>query len=184
MLCKFPQVLSKLRIEKGISQKKAADELGISSALLSHYENGKRECGLDFLLRISEYYSVSVDYLLGKTSIMNPDIYKIENEAAAVDCVLKTAKQHNADVYGDLCEIARVGIYRMARSLCDTASRGNAFAFELEGCDHKNLCQGVESCLYARLTSRGKEKKKLPASPHKTTDEVLANAEEILKKHI
>ena len=48
-----------LRKERKLSQKKAAEDLGISQGLLSHYEKGKRECGLDFLLRASEYYGVS-----------------------------------------------------------------------------------------------------------------------------
>ena len=43
--------LSSLRKEKGLSQKEAAAGLGVSQALLSHYENGIRECGLDFLCR-------------------------------------------------------------------------------------------------------------------------------------
>lgn len=64
-LSKFAQVLSRLRKERGISQKKAASDLGISQALLSHYEKGIRECGLDFVIRCSEYYGVTTDYLLG-----------------------------------------------------------------------------------------------------------------------
>ena len=39
----FPKTLSALRREKNISQRKAAADLGISQALLSHYENGTRE---------------------------------------------------------------------------------------------------------------------------------------------
>ena len=42
----FSRTLALLRQEKGISQRKAAKELGISQALLSHYENGIREPGL------------------------------------------------------------------------------------------------------------------------------------------
>ena len=41
----FSRTLALLRQEKGISQRKAAKELGISQALLSHYENGIREPG-------------------------------------------------------------------------------------------------------------------------------------------
>ena len=44
----FPRILKLLRKERGIRQKEAADSLGVAQALLSHYENGKRECGLDF----------------------------------------------------------------------------------------------------------------------------------------
>lgn len=63
----FPRILTLLRKEKGISQKNAAAELGISQALLSHYEKGIRECGLDFLVRCADYYDVSCDYLLGRS---------------------------------------------------------------------------------------------------------------------
>lgn len=64
----FPRVLKLLRKERGMRQKEAADKLGVAQALLSHYENGKRECGLDFLITAADFYGVSVDYILGRTS--------------------------------------------------------------------------------------------------------------------
>lgn len=63
----FPRLLTLLRKERGHSQKKVAADLGISQALLSHYEKGIRECGLDFVIRAADYYDVSCDYLLGRT---------------------------------------------------------------------------------------------------------------------
>ena len=63
----FSRTLSLLRQEKGVSQRKAADALGISQALLSHYENGIREPGLAFVVKACDYYCVSADYLLGRT---------------------------------------------------------------------------------------------------------------------
>lgn len=63
----FSTRITRLRREKGLSQKEVAKYLGVSQSLLSHYENGIRECGLDFLIRISDYYGVSCDYLLGCT---------------------------------------------------------------------------------------------------------------------
>lgn len=63
----FPRILTLLRKERGLSQKQVAQQLGISQALLSHYEKGIRECGLDFLCRCAEFYGVSCDYLLGRT---------------------------------------------------------------------------------------------------------------------
>lgn len=65
----FPRILTVLRTENGLSQKQVACDLNISQALLSHYENGKRECNLDLLVRIAKYYDVTCDYLLGRTSI-------------------------------------------------------------------------------------------------------------------
>ena len=70
-ISKFASILSQLRKERGISQKKAASDLGISQALLSHYEKGIRECGLDFVIRCSEYYGVTTDYLLGVSNNRN-----------------------------------------------------------------------------------------------------------------
>ena len=67
MVTDFPRTLSLLRQEKKLSQKKAAEALGISQALLSHYENGVREPGLSFVVRAADFYGVSCDYLLGRT---------------------------------------------------------------------------------------------------------------------
>ena len=63
----FHETLAALRREKGSSQRQVAADLGISQALLSHYENGAREPGLSFVCRVCEYYGVTADYLLGRT---------------------------------------------------------------------------------------------------------------------
>ena len=64
----FPRIITLLRNERKLTQKQAAASLGISQALLSHYERGIRECGLDFLVKTAEFYNVSCDYLLGRTA--------------------------------------------------------------------------------------------------------------------
>ncbi len=64
---KFAATLSQLRRERGISQ-----------ALLSHYEKGIRECGLDFVVKCADYYGVTTDYLLGVSASRNgldPSVY-------------------------------------------------------------------------------------------------------------
>ncbi len=63
----FPRIISMLRKERGFSQKYVASKLGVSQALLSHYEKGARECGLDFIAKTADFYEVSCDYLLGRT---------------------------------------------------------------------------------------------------------------------
>lgn len=67
----FSVIISELRKEKGLSQKEAASQLGISQALLSHYEKGIRECGHSFLIKIADFYGVSCDYILGRTNERN-----------------------------------------------------------------------------------------------------------------
>ncbi|MCH5205794.1 MAG: helix-turn-helix domain-containing protein [Oscillospiraceae bacterium] len=75
----FPRVMKLLRKERGLRQKEAAEQLGIAQALLSHYENGKRECGLDFLVTAANFYGVSIDYILGRTSSRNGTVV-VEDE--------------------------------------------------------------------------------------------------------
>lgn len=68
MATAFSNRITLLRKERGLSQKEVAMSLGVSQALLSHYEKGVRECGLDFVLKCAEYFGVTTDYLLGKDS--------------------------------------------------------------------------------------------------------------------
>jgi transcriptional regulator with XRE-family HTH domain len=63
----FSKTLSKLRREKKFSQSHTAAALGVSQALLSHYENGIREPKLEFVIKVCDYYGVTADYLLGRT---------------------------------------------------------------------------------------------------------------------
>lgn len=89
----FPRILTLLRKEKGISQKNAAAGLGISQALLSHYEKGIRECGLDFVVRAAKYFSVSCDYLLGRSPERTGAVIAVEDipepDAAGKENVFK-----------------------------------------------------------------------------------------------
>ena len=53
-----------VRKERNLNQLKVAMDLNISREALSHYENGKREPGLDMLNKLSEYFNVSIDFLI------------------------------------------------------------------------------------------------------------------------
>ena len=74
----FPRILTLLRKERGVSQKQTAADLQISQALLSHYEKGIRECGLDFVVKVAAYYNVSCDYLLGRTAEKSGAVISVE----------------------------------------------------------------------------------------------------------
>ena len=64
----FHGTLSTLRRGRGLSQRQAAADLGVSQALLSHYETGAREPGLNFVCRACDYYGVTADYLLCRSA--------------------------------------------------------------------------------------------------------------------
>lgn len=60
--------LKKLREEKGITQKELSELLNISTSAYGYYEQGKSFPNLETILLLSEYYNVSIDYLLGKSN--------------------------------------------------------------------------------------------------------------------
>ena len=63
---KFAERLYELRIEKNLSRVDLANKLCVSTRLISYWENNKRECDFDMLIKIADIFSVSVDYLLGR----------------------------------------------------------------------------------------------------------------------
>ena len=74
----FNRIITLLRKERGITQKQAAQDLGISQAQLSHYEKGIRECGLAFVVQVADYYDVSCDYLLGRSAERSGQTISVE----------------------------------------------------------------------------------------------------------
>ena len=56
--------LRAIRKKKGLSQLKVAMDLSISREALSYYENGKRSPDLQMLVLLSEYFDVSIHYLV------------------------------------------------------------------------------------------------------------------------
>lgn len=79
MAIEFNRIITLLRKERGITQKQAAQDLGISQAQLSHYEKGIRECGLAFVVQVADYYGVSCDYLLGRSAERSGQTIRVED---------------------------------------------------------------------------------------------------------
>ena len=65
--------LKELRTKKGISQLRLATELNTTQNTISRYETGEREPGIDELIKIADYFNVSVDYLIGRTENPKPN---------------------------------------------------------------------------------------------------------------
>ncbi|MBE5737501.1 MAG: helix-turn-helix transcriptional regulator [Clostridiales bacterium] len=63
---KFSEQISALRVENNLTRSQLAQKLGVSVRLISYWENGKRECDFDMLIKIANLFSVSIDYLLGR----------------------------------------------------------------------------------------------------------------------
>ncbi len=154
----FPRVLSLLRKEKGISQKEAAASLGVSQALLSHYEKGIRECGLEFLVKAADFYGVSTDYLLGRSQdpegmtltvedLPEPDAAGKENMmsgAGVLPIVNKKLIANSLNVIFDLLSKSQSkeltkevsgylmgAVYRMFRIIYSFNNKNNTNAFKI-----------------------------------------------------
>lgn len=74
--------LKTLRTEKGIKQKDVANILGITTSAYGFYEQGKRTPTIEVLLSLSQYYKVSLDWLIsgsddfGDNLVISDDIEK------------------------------------------------------------------------------------------------------------
>ncbi len=66
--------LKEVRKSRGISQLKLAMDLNTNQNTISRYETGEREPGINELIKIADYFNISVDYLLCRTD--NPQINK------------------------------------------------------------------------------------------------------------
>lgn len=66
--------LKQLRKAKGISQLNLAMHLNTNQNTISRYETGEREPAINELIKISDFFNVSVDYLLERTD--NPNMQK------------------------------------------------------------------------------------------------------------
>ena len=66
--------LKELRKSKKISQLKLALDLGMNQNSISRYENHEREADYATLIKIADYFNVSIDYLLCRTD--NPNMLK------------------------------------------------------------------------------------------------------------
>lgn len=66
--------LKELRKQRGISQLKLAMDLAMNQNSISRYESGAREADYATLIKLADYFNVSIDYLLGRTD--NPTFLK------------------------------------------------------------------------------------------------------------
>ena len=61
----FTKILKELRIEKGLTQKEFAKEIGYAQSAVCSWENGEKEPKMSAIIAISKFFGVTTDYLLG-----------------------------------------------------------------------------------------------------------------------
>lgn len=81
-MAKFHERLKALRTNKGLSQAEFAQYIKVSKSSINMYERGEREPGLETLERIADYFNVDMDYLLGKSDVVNKAQFTISGISA------------------------------------------------------------------------------------------------------
>ena len=72
-----------IRKQKNLNQLKVAMDLNISREVISYYENGKRSPDIEMLKILSDYYDVSIDYLINGKEFENKAVVGvIKNKSA------------------------------------------------------------------------------------------------------
>ena len=61
------QHIQDLRTDADLSQRQLSEILHISQRSYSHYETGSRNIPIEMLIRLANYYDISIDYLVGRT---------------------------------------------------------------------------------------------------------------------
>ena len=60
--------LRDLREDADLTQDKLVQKLGMHKTTYTNYEQGKREPPFDFIIKIANFYNVSIDYIAGLTN--------------------------------------------------------------------------------------------------------------------
>jgi transcriptional regulator with XRE-family HTH domain len=87
--------LKLLRTERGESLEKIAKYLNVTIQTVSNYENEKRDMSPDTIIKLSEYFKVSTDYLLGKSDVRNPEKVNINDADVAFASGVKALNETN-----------------------------------------------------------------------------------------
>ena len=62
-----------LREESNVTQQELADKLNCSKSIIGNYENNRRKPSLEVLIKLSEIFDCSIDYILGTSDVRNPE---------------------------------------------------------------------------------------------------------------
>ncbi len=187
-ISEFPRLLVHLRKEAGLSQKKVADALGVSQALLSHYEKGIRECGLSFLVKVADFYNVSLDYLLGRSLERNGSAILLEevpdedaagqgnrgkgsllpvlnkklicNSVTVVEDLL--GELGDKQLIQDISMYLQIAVYKMFRTLYDADGENPQTFFAADADLMPMMAEGAMNRLEVSIRRRLKKMKNLP----------------------
>lgn len=96
--------IKELRVEKHLLQSDVAKYIGKSERIVGFYEKGERDPNTDTLLKLSELFDVSVDYILGKSDIKNSKTINLDDIDIAFASGLKGLNKENQETLKNIME--------------------------------------------------------------------------------
>ncbi len=104
----FADRLKSVRIDAGFTQKKMAEELGISVAALSYYETAKRVPDIVFLVKVSEYFNIPVSYFLGYSISRSAENTVVSDNLHLSDAAIDNIRRFIEKDFEDMDDVEKV----------------------------------------------------------------------------
>lgn len=93
-----------LREENNITQEELARKLGKSKGIISLYEKEDRKPSLEILIKLSEIFGCSIDYILCKTDTRNPQKIELDDIDIAFASGVKGLNDENKETLKNIME--------------------------------------------------------------------------------
>ena len=103
----FSDNLNRIMTERGISQKWLADAANTTEATISRYANGVHKPNIDIVIQIAQALSVSIDYLMGVSTLQNGTADVTAEEQLVIKCFRRASDRDQRLVWGILQEYLR-----------------------------------------------------------------------------
>lgn len=194
MSADFALRLTDLRKERNLSQKEAASCLGVSQALLSHYEKGIRECKLDFIKKACDYYDVTSDYLLGisdsrhgfndiytKTELATDSELKIKTIFRAIVSLSEKLSASGDSAENSLREAILMSVYRFAL-LSVRYGISDKEWFEINEKDGEILASRILDKMFSGVRQKEKSSQNAYTEEPEFLKTVINNSEKLIRE--
>ncbi len=96
--------IKELRNQKGLLQSDVAEYIGKSERIVGFYEKGERDPNTDTLIKLSELFDVSIDYILGKSDIRNSKKVNLDDIDIAFASGIKGLNKENQETLKNIME--------------------------------------------------------------------------------
>lgn len=96
--------IKKLREEFGLTQQELANKLDGAKSTVAMYENETRKPSLEILIKLSEIFNCSIDYILCKTDIRNPQKIDLNDMQIAFASGIKGLNKENQETLKNILD--------------------------------------------------------------------------------